>query len=101
MTEITYTRNLDPFGQLRVLPGYAVAAEQEVNLGHLRVESRGCLNKVVVILLGVEAGSHSNDHRIFRDLQFPAEGEPRGRITSEFVQIEAVRDDLHSFRCVA
>src|SRR6266404_3370190 len=90
-----------PLDQLLIIASYAKAAQYKVNVWNHGVNVPGRLNKITMILLGAEVGGHSNNHRIFRDLQLPAQGQARGQIWLELVQIEAVRDDLHSFRRVA
>jgi hypothetical protein len=60
MTAVTYARGLDPLHQLRILQGDAKAAQQEVNLWYLFVQSRGRPNEVEMILLRMKAGCYSN-----------------------------------------
>jgi hypothetical protein len=90
-----------PLDQLLIIVSYVDSAQRKVNLWHRGVDARGRLNEVTVILLGAEVGSHANDQRTFRDLQLPAEGQPRGRIRAELVQIETIGDDRHSSGRVA
>jgi hypothetical protein len=58
MTTVTYACCLDPIHQLRVFPCNLKPAKQEVNLGHLFVESRGGANEVEMILQGMEASRY-------------------------------------------
>jgi len=94
------TRRCDPFGKFLVFRINAGSAQHEVNFWNHGVEAGGRLNEVMMILEGVKAGGHPYNQRIFRDLQFPAQGESRSWIRSEVMQVEAVRDYLHFIRWV-
>jgi hypothetical protein len=77
------TRLPDPLDQLRVIASHATPAQHEVNSWSDVSEASGRLNEIVVILLGVESGCHSNHQRIVRNSQLTAKREAGRWIRSE------------------